>query len=324
MLGRFLRSKLFISVILLILAALIAFWALPKVTGAKSETTQVVQFLSDVKAGTIVSDAMLQTKEVGKFGIDASVITKKTDVIGKYTATDIHRGTNLFADQFTDELYEVSSAIDSLLKPEDRLIVMTLENGATSVGAQIKPGSVVDVYTRTYLTETEDEDGGDVDEYSFYGNSYGTEAPEAMELQPLLTRVVVYKIQNASLENITELQRRYNAMVEANDGSEEDFDSSLTPMYVTLIVSDDQAFELAQQEKNDGGTIHLVLHPTESYTDKGVVDQAGNVIERITVKPVEEETAEDEQGNEGETTEPEDGETEDEGEETDSGIPFWS
>lgn len=294
MLGRFLRSKLFISVVLLFLAALIAFWALPRVTGAKSETTQVVQFVSDVKEGTLISDAMLVVKEIGKYGIDASAITDKADVIGKYAVMDIHRSTPIYSDQFTEELYEVGAAIDSILKPTDRLVVLSLENGATSVGAQIRPGSVVDVYTRLKVVEEQDTDG-DVGYYGGYG--YGNEEL-MMELQPLLTRVVVYKIQNNALEDITELQRRYKTIIEANDGSEDDFDSSLIPAYVTLIVSDDQADELVQQEKNEHGAIHLVLHPTETYTEKGVVDEKGDVIERVTEKPVEPPAPEHEEDGE--------------------------
>ena len=84
-----------------------------------------------------------------------------------------------------------------------------------------------------------------------------------------------------ALRRAAELQRRYKAALEANDGSEEDIDSSMIPAFVTLIVSDDQAYDLVQQEKYNNGTVHLVLHPTETYTSDGVVGKDGKVIERI-------------------------------------------
>ena len=127
-----------------------------------------------------------------------------------------------------------------------------------------------------------------------------------MELSLLLERVVVYKVQNSALEDITELQRRYKAALEANDGSEEDIDSSMIPAFVTLIVSDDQAYDLVQQEKYSNGTVHLVLHPTETYTSDGVVGSDGKVIERIVNRAdLPEEEPEDENPEENPEEQPE-------------------
>ena len=52
---KFLRSKLFISIILLALAAVLTFVLLPKMYGSQQATEDVVQFIDDVNAGTQIS-----------------------------------------------------------------------------------------------------------------------------------------------------------------------------------------------------------------------------------------------------------------------------
>ena len=72
---KFLRSKLFISIILLALAAVLTFVLLPKMYGSQQATEDVVQFIDDVYAGRLLREEMLSTKKIGRYGVDAAVIT---------------------------------------------------------------------------------------------------------------------------------------------------------------------------------------------------------------------------------------------------------
>lgn len=107
-----------------------------------------------------------------------------------------------------------------------------MSSGAKSVGGLVNPGDFVDVLTQKANAVA-------VDEWA------PTDDKIEMEMTQLLTHVRVYKLQNNALEDISELSRKYHSLVEANDGSEENFDSSMVPAYVTLIVSNDQAVKLA-------------------------------------------------------------------------------
>lgn len=236
---RFFRSKLFISIILLVMAALLTFVFLPKLYGSQSETIDIVQFIDDVNVGTKISPDMLATKTIGRYGVDASVIKTKEEIVGKYAANDIRRDTNLYSDQFVDQFEEADGAVDTLLRPGDKLITVSLASGASSVGGMVKNGMYVDV-----LTEKPSE-----------GYSENVD----MELVELLRNVRVYCLQNSAMEDIAALQRQWKSLLELNNGSETSFDSSLVPAFATLIVNDEQAVKLANEEYS--GTIHLVLHP---------------------------------------------------------------
>lgn len=243
---KFFRSKLFISIILLFMAAILTFAFLPKMYGSQNTTMTVVQFISDVNLGTKISEDMLVTKTIGQYGVDKSVITSKAQIVGKYATNDIRHDTNLYSDMFTDNWNEVDGVIDTLLKDGDKLVTLTLSTGAKSVGGLVNPGDYVDVLTQKASAVTLDEWVTPDDKIE-------------MEMTQLLTHVRVYKLQNNALEDISELNRKYHSLVEANDGSEENFDSSMVPAYVTLIVNNDQAVKLANQEYD--GTVHLVLYP---------------------------------------------------------------
>lgn len=249
---KFFRSKLFISIILLLMAAILTFAFLPKMYESQNTTMTVVQFISDVNLGTKISEDMLVTKTIGQYGVDKSVITSKAQIVGKYATNDIRHDTNLYSDMFTDNWNEVDGVIDTLLKDGDKLVTLTLSSGAKSVGGLVNPGDYVDVLTQKASAMTLDEWVTPDDKIE-------------MEMTQLLTHVRVYKLQNNALEDISELSRKYHSLVEANDGSEENFDSSMVPAYVTLIVNNDQAVKLANQEYD--GTVHLVLYPEIKKTE---------------------------------------------------------
>lgn len=251
---KFFRSKLFISIILLLMAGILTFAFLPKMYGSQSTTMNVVQFIDDVNLGTKISEDMLVTKTIGQYGVDKSVITSKDQIVGKYATGNIRHDTNLYSDMFTDNWNEVDGAINTLLKEGDKLVTLTLASGAKSVGGLVNPGDYVDVLTQKASAVTYDE----------WGGSSESDKVE-MEMTPLLTHVRVYKLQNNALEDISELTRKYHSLQEANDGSEENFDSSMVPAYVTLIVNNEQAVKLANQEYD--GTVHLVLYPEIEATE---------------------------------------------------------
>ena len=244
----FFRSKLFLSVIVLIVVAFLAFWLLPNVYEQQNQTMNVVQLTSDVELGTQITEKMLTTRTIGKYGVDSAVIVTTDSIVGKYAAADLRRGTNLYPDQFSESWTDVEGAVDKLLEVGNKLVTVSLSSGAASVGGLVTPGSLVDVLTMKPIEVETDEFG--------YGYNGATTATE-LEQTVLLREVLVYELLNSELDNIAELTRKWKTSVE--EGTEEDIDDSLIPAFVTLIVDDEQALALANQEYS--GEVHLVLIP---------------------------------------------------------------
>ena len=257
---RFLKSKLFISVVLLILAGVLVFGLLPMNYEKQATTLDVVQLVKNVKQGTQISASMLTTRTIGGYNVDKGVITNKDEIIGKYASMDIRGTSNLYSDMFTDTWEEVEGAIDDIIVGEDdQLITLSLKNGASAVGGSVKPGSVVDVYTETLPDEMAESETG-------------TQKVQTMELRQILKNVIVYDVKNNALESISELKRQWISLVESGSSEAENFDKSLTPAYVTLVVSNEQANILATQELS--GYIQLVLSPNKDVDDAKEYHQA--------------------------------------------------
>lgn len=254
---RFFRSKLFISLVLICLAFFLSFVILPKMYGSQDETVDIVMVVSDVNLGTKITDNMLRTRTVGKYGLDGGVIVDKNAIIGKYAAQEIDARLPLLPDMFTDTFEEVEGAADTLIQPGQKLFSVSTSSLAKSVAAQIKPGSKVDIYTKV-IHEVE---------YDEWGNPIDDDTIE-FELLPELTDLYVYKVHNSSGEDISVLTRKWQANVESGDDT--DLDSSLIPATVTLIVNDDQALVLARQEYD--GIIHLAMHQETKATETTETD----------------------------------------------------
>lgn len=105
----------------------------------------------------------------------------------------------------------------TLLKDGDKLITLSLDSAAQSVGGQAKPGDVVDILTQKAVKVSLDE----------YGQAVGNTDKIEMEMTTLLKNVIVYKLQNQAMEDVTSLNRKFYSIQQANDGSEKDFDSRL-------------------------------------------------------------------------------------------------
>lgn len=252
------RSKLFISMIFLILVAVMVFYLLPLNYEKQNQTVDVIQLIDNVSVGTKITESMVTTRTIGLYGVDNSVITKKEDVIGKYALTDIRRTSNLYADMFTSEWEEVEGAIDMLLTENDRLITISLGSAAKSIGGKIKAGSVIDILTINTGNDSEIQ-------YDEFGNPIESKNSEGLTLLPLMENVIVYDVLNNALESITDLRRQWISLVENGDAAAQNFDASMVPAYVTLVVSAEQALLLANQEYN--GEFHFLLKPLISATD---------------------------------------------------------
>lgn len=277
---KFFRSKLFICVLMLIVAGVLAFGLLPQLYGSQSQTTTVVCLTEDVTSGQKITSDIVTTKSIGKYGISDGYVTDTTAIVGNYATRDISKREILYKDMFTDNFAEVDGAMDLTLGEGQHRIAVTLPSGAASVGGEIVPGSVVDVLTQDLAK------AGMTDEY---GNPVSDKV--TMQKTDLLSGLTVYKVLNANLENVTELHRQYELVLDSGtDTSDNNTTSNMVPIYVVLIVNDKQAVALANQEFN-GNHIQLVLHPdSENVAATASKDDASSDASKQTATAATTET----------------------------------
>ena len=231
---KFLKSKVFLGVICVLLAAVIAFAVLPRFYQAQSRTETVVRVTRDVSAGTVLTSAMLSEVEAGAYGLSEKVIRVKSAAVGKVASEPLHAGEFLWSERvMTREDYKKETESESRgLTAGKCLVTVEFPDASAAIAGILRAGDVVDVYACT-----QDED-----------RNYSVERS--------LTGMHVYDVMNSDLESLSVLDKRIE---EAEEGDETAYD--LCPAFVVFRCTEDEASTLILLEKDSA--LHLTYKKTE-------------------------------------------------------------
>ena len=227
------KSKIFLGTICLILAAVLAFVALPSFYSSKSETTNAVKLNQDIDVGTVISGEMLSTVEVGSFGLPGSVVLNKDDAIGKVASENMYVGEYLTNTRIiTEEEYQQLVAEQTKgLTNGYCLVTVQFPGASAGVASVLRAGHIVDVHE---CVENED--------YTY-------------SVQKVLSSMYVYDVLNAELESLGELDTKLEeALVE------DDTDYDFEPAFVVFRCTEQQAQTLIRLERMEA--LHLTLQRT--------------------------------------------------------------
>lgn len=227
------KSKIFLGVICLILAAVIAFLVLPRFYSSKAETIHAVKLNEDIPVGTVITDEMLSTVEVGSFGLPNSVVLKEDDAIGKVASENMYVGEYLTSTRLiTEEEYQKLVA-EETKGLENGYCLVTLEFPSTSAGVAsiLRGGHIVDVHE---CVENEDK---------------------SLTVSKVLSSMYVYDVLNEKLESLTDLDVKLEEAV-----VEDDTDYDFVPAFVVFRCTEAQAQTLIRLERMEA--LHLTLQRT--------------------------------------------------------------
>jgi len=149
---RILKNRIFLAVVCLVLAAAIAFVAVPVLHNKTRETATVLRVREIIPAGTVITPELLTTEEVGAYALPAGTLTAQEDCVGLYAAVPLLPSDNLTASKFT-----TADAFDTdpIITRADRMnISFTVPNLAAGVSGKLAAGDVIRIYAAI------PEDGG--------------------------------------------------------------------------------------------------------------------------------------------------------------------
>ena len=231
---RLFKNRLLLSGLCMALSGVLAFIILPGLYADKSATATIVTVGTPIPAGTRLDEKMLVEATVGAYGLPATVIKDKKQLIGKYVRTEIYKGDLLLPEKISD--YQADATLDSLMKADQRLVTVSLPSVASGLSSHLKKGDLVSVVS--YIPETAQQ--------SMEG--YSTQ-PGRVVLYPELQQLKVYDIENAHTESIETVKEEKEGASPLN--------ADPVPKTVTLIVTEAQAVKLIEAEYT--GKIHLVF-----------------------------------------------------------------
>ena len=169
------QNKMIVGGLCILLAAVLSFVVLPGINHNKSETVKIIKLKNDISAGAVINDDMVEEKEVGSYGLPASIVTDRNDVIGKYAVTDIKKDDLILKDKISE--YAANARLDDILQSGKKLVTVSLPSIASSVGNYIIAGDIIsivcykggDVYTPDELRNLEvysvqNDDAGNIED----------------------------------------------------------------------------------------------------------------------------------------------------------------
>ena len=229
---KFIRNKLFVGAMCLLLAGALAFGLLPRLYGAQSGTTEIVKLRQTVEYGTVISAEMLAVAEVGSYGLPDAIVTDKSEIVGLVAGGTIYAGEYLLRDRFINiEDYKNDISKSGYGLPDGSyLVTIALPSESSGLAGILRAGDMVDVYSYT------DESGSAV-------------------VSEALTAVTVYRVLNSKLVPLDALDAELAAKPDA-DPADYDF----APAYVVFTVNVQQAKVLIGLEKDKA--LHLTLRET--------------------------------------------------------------
>ena len=127
------------------LAAVIAFIAIPAVTSRTSSTCEIVRMKTAVTRGTPITAADLEIVEVGGFNLPDSVARRIEDVAGTYAAADLYPGDYILPEKVSSVPLSSDLSLNEI--PDGMVAIsITTQTLATSLSDKLQGGDIIRLY----------------------------------------------------------------------------------------------------------------------------------------------------------------------------------
>ena len=250
----FLKNRTVVGVICILLSILICFGVTPLFNKAVSEKTEIVRVVREIKAGDEITADMVQTTEVGGYGLPENVIRQTDTVVGKYAAADLSIGDYILNTKLSDVPAAENAYLYNLDGTKQALSV-TIKSFANGLSGKLQSGDVVSIIAADYKKQG--------------------------------VTVILPELKYVEVIGVTA-----SSGYDANTGAQaENEDERELPSTVTLLVSPEQSRVLAELEADGKLHLSLVYRGAPGNTAKFI--QAQDAV-NAGLYPVEQESEQEE------------------------------
>ena len=230
------KNRTIIGVICMVLAVVITFAVAPLVNKLTSDTTEVVRLNTDIKQGSQITAEQLETVKVKKDTIPGGVVTNKSDIIGKYAASQLYAGDYLTETKLSGDSNTASDVLASL-DGSKVAVSVTIDTFAAGLSGKLQNGDIISLII--------------VDK-----NSGKASIPGELKYMKVITTTTAGGIDQDSI-------------VKNEDGSYE------IPSTITVLANTEQAKLLAKYEGDTDMMAALVYRGTAENAKKFLDKQDG-------------------------------------------------
>lgn len=225
------KNRTVVGVICILLSLLICFGVTPLFNKSVSQKTEIVRVAKEIKAGEEITKDMVQTVEVGGFGLPGNVLRQSETVVGKYATADLSIGDYILSTKLSDTPAAENTYLYNLDGTKQAMSV-TIKSFANGLSGKLQSGDIVSVIAADYKKQ-------------------------GMTVIP------------AELKYVEVISVTASSGYDANTGeAKSEKDERELPSTVTLLVSPEQSKVLAELEADGKLHLSLVYRGTPANTAK--------------------------------------------------------
>ncbi len=158
------NNRFIYGILSIVLAAVIAFIAIPAVTSKTSSTCEIARMKNAVPRGTLITTNDVELAEVGEFNLPDGVARQTQDVIGTYAATDLFPGDYILPEKVSSVPLSSDLSLNGI--PDDMVAIsITTQTLATALSDKLQGGDIIRLYH--YDDDNELEPVTDIPELRF-------------------------------------------------------------------------------------------------------------------------------------------------------------
>lgn len=140
-----LNNRFLFGMLSLLLAAVIAFVALPTIARQTNGKTEIVRITQPVLKGEQISSANTEVVEVGSFNLPPNIAHSLEDVNGLYATTDLAQGDYILTTKIS--LTPISSDVALNNIPSGMVAIsLTVKTLASGLSDKLQPGDIIRIY----------------------------------------------------------------------------------------------------------------------------------------------------------------------------------
>ena len=140
-----LNNRFLFGMLSLLLAAIIAFVALPTIARQTNGKTEIVRITQPVMKGEQITAANTEVVEVGSFNLPPNIACSLDDVNGLYATTDLAQGDYILTTKISLIPISSDAALNNI--PSGMVAIsLTVKTLASGLSDKLQPGDIIRIY----------------------------------------------------------------------------------------------------------------------------------------------------------------------------------
>ena len=147
------NSRLLYGIFSILLAAIIAFIAIPTVTRKTNSKVEIVRITTALDRGDPITAKDVELAEVGGFNLPDNVATKLEDVIGTYAASSLYPGDYILSGKVSSTPLSSDLTLNAI--PDGMVAIsITVQSLAAGLSDKLQSGDIIRLYHYNDLSGT--------------------------------------------------------------------------------------------------------------------------------------------------------------------------